>query len=93
MNESRPNRMQRIRARARGGSAGGEAIPTRTAPPIPEAVVEWLEELYPDQAPNTKLSHPEMIECCAEVALVRHVRRVYDSQSRARDSVGAALTR
>ncbi len=49
-------------------------------PPIPLNVVEYLERLYPDKAPNTTDDLDLIRVKSGQVSVHRHLRRVYEDQ-------------
>lgn len=88
----RPTRLERIRSlhrsfRPREGEVGVSGGPEEI-PDIPEAVVLWLESMYPDACPDPALSDAEIRERCIQVALVRHVRVTWAAQELRRMEAG-----
>lgn len=50
------------------------------APPIDPALLTYLERLFPDQAPNLRLSDKEVWYAAGGVHVVRHLRMILQQQ-------------
>ncbi len=49
-------------------------------PAIDTALVEWLEQIYPDRCPNPNMSDREIWIACGAVGVTRKLRALLEEQ-------------
>jgi hypothetical protein len=51
-------------------------------PPVSKEILEWLERLFPDRAPDLKHSTDEIRFRSGQVSVVRKLRSEYEAQTK-----------
>lgn len=67
---------------SQGNSKGNPSGLPKEAPPIPLALVEYLERTFPDRAAGEDDTVRSIRFRSGQVAVVRHLRAVYERQTR-----------
>lgn len=49
-------------------------------PAIDKALLDYLEQVFPDQVPDPQMSDREVWQSVGTVQVVRHLRHLYDKQ-------------
>ncbi len=55
-----------------------------TFPPVSEALVNRLEEIFPDRCPQLTAKDREIWYRCGQVDIVRYLRRIHEEQHKRR---------
>ena len=53
-------------------------------PAIDPKLLEYLEQVFPDQVPDPQMSDREVWQTVGSVKVVRHLRHLYDKQVKGR---------
>lgn len=55
-------------------------FPNEELPPVPLALVEWLERLYPDRLPERDYDLRSVDQAVGRAEIIRLLRRVHEEQ-------------
>lgn len=55
-------------------------MPDRKTPRITKALLDWMDELWPDQAPRGDESYEQILRQAGQVSVVRRLKKEHDRQ-------------